>query len=435
MPLLLFKPEILSVFVYNIFLWLYVGGIRIVATWNVKARKWLEGRKNIFPEIKATVNRESKIVWVHCSSLGEFEQGQPVMEKLKERFPNTKLLVTFFSPSGYEVKKNYTGADHIFYLPMDSRKNAQRFLDLVDPTLVIFIKYDYWYHYLTEIGNRKIHCLLVSAVFRKDQSFFKWYGSLQRKMLRSFTQVFVQNEDSKKLLETIEISNCAVLGDTRFDRVAGIARKFEPIPVVEHFVGGSRCIVAGSTWKEDEQALQKAVLQLNEPSVKLIIAPHEIDAFHLQYLKKLFPTSTRFSSFIAGRQGTFESVETSTSRILIIDNIGMLSRLYKYGYIIYVGGGFTKDGVHNVLEGAVYGKPIVFGSNYEKYKEAIDLLECGGAQSFTDEPALGKIFRELLSNENEYKKRCQASGKYVQENVGATEKILNYMEENRLLTS
>jgi 3-deoxy-D-manno-octulosonic-acid transferase len=422
----------LTVFLYNIFLWLYVIGVRIGSIWDVKARNWLKGRQRIFDNIQSAIDPQSPTVWIHCSSLGEFEQGQPVIEKIKAEFPNVKLLVTFFSPSGYETKKSFAGVDHVFYLPMDSRKNAQRFLDLVNPCLVMFIKYDYWYHYLNEIKGRKINCLLISAVFRPGQSFFTWYGQLQRSMLQSFTHIFVQNEQSKKLLETINITNCTVAGDTRFDRVAEIAGRFEPITAVEEFVGSNKCIVAGSTWKDDEDALERVFITMNDSKLKLIIAPHEIEASHLAYLEKLLPTSRRYSTMEPG-QSTYSNA--LISNILIIDNIGMLSRLYKYADVAYVGGGFTKDGVHNVLEPAVYGKPVVFGPNYHKYKEAVDLIDCSGAKTFADENRLLQVLSSLLQNSEDYMRSCAASKKYVQENVGATTKILNYIEEKRLLTS
>ena len=398
----------------------------------MKARKWLEGRQKTFDDIQAVIDSRSQTIWIHCSSLGEFEQGQPVIEKVKTEFPKLKLLVTFFSPSGYEIKKNHNGVDYVFYLPMDSRKNARRFLDLVNPSLVMFIKYDYWFHYLNEIKSRRINSVLISAVFRPGQSFFKWYGSLQRRMLQCFTHIFVQNEQSQKLLETINVEDCSVAGDTRFDRVAEIAARFEPIAIVEKFIGNDKCIVAGSTWKEDEEALARVFVKLNDSNLKLIIAPHEIDASHLESLEKLFPGSTKFSSMELGNSTNSNDLKRN---ILIIDNIGMLSRLYKYAYITCVGGGFTNDGVHNVLEAAVYGKPVVFGPNYNKYKEAIDLLNCSGAKTFSDENELQRVLTTLLHNREDYMHSCAASKKYVQENVGATKKILNYIEEKRLLTS
>jgi 3-deoxy-D-manno-octulosonic-acid transferase len=422
----------LPVFFYNIFLWLYAAAIRVSSLWNIKARKWVGGRKNIFERIQSQIYGEAAsttgLIWIHCSSLGEFEQGRPVIEKIRAQGTGHKILVSFFSPSGYEVKKNYGGADYIFYLPMDSRKNAQKFLDLVNPSLVIFIKYDYWYYYLNEIKKRKINCLLISAVFREDQSFFKWYGALQRKMLRCFTQIFVQNEQSAKLLETINIKNVMIGGDTRFDSVIETAEKFEPIPLVEKFIGNNKCIVAGSTWEEDEKFLQTVFAELNDFNLKLIIAPHEIHFSHLDELEKLFPRSTRFS-------GLTGNPDVTTQNILVIDNIGMLSLLYKYAYITYVGGGFTRDGVHNVLEAAVYGKPVLFGKNYKKYKEAIDLIEWEGAKAFSDAEELYQVFITLLNDNDDYRQKCQASKNYVWENKGATEKILSYIEENRLLTS
>jgi 3-deoxy-D-manno-octulosonic-acid transferase len=427
--LLLSKSKKLLDFLYNIFLVLYRAGVGVASLWNPKAKKWLKGRKGLLENIKSTTaGEQSKIVWVHCSSLGEFEQGRPVMERINLKGHGHKILLTFFSPSGLEIKKDYKGADYIFYLPMDSKKNAREFLTIINPSVVIFIKYDYWYYYLNEIKKRKINCLLISAVFRKDQLFFKWYGGLQRKMLQCFTSIFVQNKESEQLVATIGIQNCTVSGDTRFDTVIEVAEKFEPIPLIEKFIGDDKCIVAGSTWKSDEEALQKVSAELNNSNLKLIIAPHEIHVGHLDELKKLFPQSIRFSELINNQEPT-------TSTILIVDNIGMLSRLYHYSYISYVGGGFTKDGVHNVLEAAVYGRPVVFGKNYKKYKEAIDLIECEGAKSFSDKEELYQILTTLLNDEDDYRLKCQASKNYVLENRGATEKVLHYIDENRLLTS
>jgi len=406
---------------YNTGLRIYYLLILIFSAFNKKAALWVKGRRNI------NYQHFDQSIWFHFASLGEFEQGKPVIEKIKQQFPGIKLLITFFSPSGYEVKKSYAGADYVFYMPMDSKRNARKFLDIVNPTLVIFIKYDYWYHYLNEIKKRKINCLLVSAVFRQNQVFFKWYGSLQRKMLSCFTQVFVQDERSRKLLETINLDHrCIVAGDTRFDTVTKIAEKFEVIPQVETFIHGKKTIVAGSTWKKDEEMLQIALNKIASSDIKLIVAPHEINNAHLDELKKLFPVSIRFSELTRD--------PSLATNILIIDNIGMLSRLYKYGYLTYVGGGFTKDGVHNVLEAAVYGKPVLFGSTYGKYKEAIDLIKAGGAASFSDPGELCEIFMNLLENKKEYEAGCRASKSYVWENKGATEKVLDYIEINRLLT-
>lgn len=446
----------MTTLLYNILIAFFRTGIRIASVWNEKAGKWVEGRKNIFEKIKTTLQPvpgeiKSKIIWIHCSSLGEFEQGRPVMESLKTQYPGYKLLLTFFSPSGYEVRKNYEGSDYVFYLPMDSKKNAQKFLDLIAPDLVIFIKYDYWYHYLNEIKNRNINCLLISAVFRKDQAFFKWFGILQRKMLSCFTYIFVQTEESKQLLRRIGFENCSVSGDTRFDRVIEIARKFKPIPEIEKFLGSSQCIVAGSTWKEDEEALARVFHEINDLDLKLIIAPHVINELRLKALKKIFPQAILFSQLItnppaypgAGLNnppGSYRDEQASPGRqitrnYLVIDNIGMLSSLYKYGNINLVGGGFTKDGVHNVLEAAVYGKPVVFGANYKKYKEAVDLVESECAKSFSNYDELYHILITLLLDEDDYRQKCGSAENYIIANAGATSKIMQYIQENRLLTS
>ena len=426
MLLLLSKSIELPVFLYNIFLVLYRLGIVVASLWNPKAKKWVAGRKGLLDKIQRSVRKNnSRTIWFHCSSLGEFEQGKPIIEQIKARYPKHQIVLTFYSPSGYEVKKNYEGADYVFYLPIDSRKNARSFLNHIDPALVVFIKYDYWYYYLHEIKRRKIHCLLVSAVFRKDQPFFQWWGGLQRKMLLCFTEVFVQNNASKGLLEKINIPS-VVSGDTRFDSVIDTAIKFESLPAIEQFIGHDRCIIAGSTWETDEVILKEALIKLNYPNVKLIIAPHEIHPKHLDELNDLFPASITFSQLASRSMNT---------HVLIVDNIGMLSRLYNYGSITYVGGGFTRDGVHNVLEPAVYGKPVLFGNNYKKYREAIELVTSGGGISFSTPEELHQIIKTLLTNENDYRQRCEAAKNYVGNNKGAVEKILRYIDEKRLLTN
>lgn len=369
---------------------------------------------------------------MHCASLGEFEQGRPVIEKLRAQGTGHKILLTFFSPSGYEAQKNYKGADWIFYLPMDGSRNAKQFLEIVHPSLVIFVKYEFWYYYLKKIKYRNIPLLLISALFRKDMSFFKWYGKLQRKILSRFDHLFVQTAESKKLIDEIGLSSiCSVSGDTRFDRVIEIASVAESIPVIEKFIGNSKVIVAGSTWPEDEEVLQNAFSAITDPSLKLIIAPHEINEKHLSSIKELFPNSILFS-------------ELHTSHLplpscLIIDNIGMLSRLYKYAYITYIGGGLRTMGVHNVLEAAVFNKPVLFGPFYHKYTEAIGLVQSGGGLPFNDEKRNGKMLTELIEalliNEEEYNYRSNAAVEFVQTNKGATEKIIQFIQENRLLTN
>lgn len=416
---------------YNIFLFLFRTGIRVVAFKNGKARQWLEGRKNIFQRLQQSISKQGKTIWFHCASLGEFEQGRPVIEKIKQDYPGYKILITFFSPSGYEVKKNYSGADYIFYLPMDSAANARRFLEIVNPSLVVFVKYEYWYYYFKTIKERNIPFLLISAVFRNDQPFFKWYGKLYKEMLNSFSHIFVQDRQSKELIQTIgSRNNIAIAGDTRFDRVVEIADRFDPIPIIENFCKDHKVIIAGSTWPDDEKMLQNFVQSNNTPSLRLIIAPHEINKDHIDEIQKLFPSSTLYSQL-----AIHHSSLTTYRSPLIIDSIGILSRLYKYASITYIGGGFTKDGIHNSLEAAVYGKPVVFGPVYQKYREAIELIETGGAISFATADELKQVIYSLLNNHDIYNQKCKAAEEYVRSNAGATAKILAYIQENRLLTN
>lgn len=426
----------MSIFLYTIFLWLFRAVLQIASLFNPKAKKWVNGRKGIFKKMEQAIPAGGKIIWMHCASLGEFEQGRPVLEKIRSEMANRKInykvLLTFFSPSGYEAQKNYAGADWVFYLPMDSPRNAKRFLEIVRPSLVIFVKYEFWYYYLKKIKYRNIPLLLISAMFRKDMSFFKWYGKLQRKILSRFDHLFVQNPESKELLDEIGLSAiCSVSGDTRFDRVIEIASAATKIPGIEKFIGNSRVIIAGSTWPEDEVVLQKVFTAMNDSSLKLILAPHDINNKHLKEINKLFPGSVLYSELT--------SQNSTITNVLIIDNIGMLSRLYSYASITYIGGGLRKPGVHNVLEAAVYYKPVLFGSYFHKYNEAIGLVQAGGGLPFYDKKRngvmLGELLEALLINEEEYAYRCKAAGEFVQSNKGAVQKIVQFIQEKRLLTS
>jgi 3-deoxy-D-manno-octulosonic-acid transferase len=421
------KIKPLAVIFYNIFLLLFRLAIGISSFWNKKAGQWLRGRKNIFPRINAELkNNYSQLIWFHCSSLGEFEQGRPVLEKLKSEYPHSRFLLTFFSPSGYEIRKDYKEVDWVFYLPVDSPANAKRFFDIVNPALVVFVKYDYWYYYLTECSKRNIPLLMISAVFRKNQPFFKWYGALHRKMLRCFTHFFVQDENSKSLLQQQQINNVTAAGDTRFDRVAAIAEKFEPLAEIEKFCGNSQVLVAGSTWLQDEKIIKEAVASV--PYLKIIIAPHEIHKEHLQLVKLLFPNNVFYSLLTTGH------AQSKTYNCLIIDNIGLLSRLYRYATITYVGGGFT-NGIHNLPEAAVYGRPVLFGPNHKKFREAVELTESGGGISISSSDEFSAWLKKLLTDKKEYEHRCKHAAYYVHQKKGATEKIIRYIQENRLLTS
>ncbi|MBO9571742.1 MAG: 3-deoxy-D-manno-octulosonic acid transferase [Chitinophagaceae bacterium] len=405
----------------------YALGICVASFWNTKAKLALQGRKDIFTTIRAAlVNNTRPVVWMHSASLGEFEQGRFLLENIRKQYPTYCLVVTFFSPSGYEVMKNYKGADHIFYLPFPTKRQAKRFISIVKPSLVLWIKYDYWYHYLVELKKRKIPVLLISAIFLKHHPFFRWYGPLYRKMLQCFSWMFVQTEGSAKRLAGIGFEqNVSVNGDTRFDRVIDIAENFVPVPRIEGFIGNDKVIVAGSTWNEDEEELDHYAN--TNKHIKFILAPHEIEEEHLKEIEKLFHHSVRYSQL--------DNMDITGKNTLIIDNIGMLSRLYNYAHIAYVGGGFGSDGIHNILEAAVFGIPVVFGPVFNKYTEAIELLEEGGAITIDNALELEKTFNSLLSDEKYYRECCNAAKDYVFAHKGATGNIMSYIQANRLLTN
>lgn len=418
---------------YRLFIWLYPIIARLMGLGNAKARLWVAGRKKLFEQLSSAFYKNPHpVIWIHCASLGEFEQGLPVLEGLKKSYPRHQILLTFFSPSGYEVRKNYPGANHIFYLPMDSPGHAERFLDIVQPSLVIFIKYEFWFYYLKEIRNRDIPLLLVSGIFRADQPFFKWYGSLHRKMLTAFSWLLVQNETAAQLLQSIgQTNNVIISGDTRFDRVITIAERFEQIPVIETFSGSYPTVVAGSTWTEDDEELNH--FANSRPETRWIIAPHVIEAERLEECLQLYKHSMLFSAY-EDALAKKEPIPADLN-VLIIDNMGMLSRLYHYATIAYVGGGFGDDGIHNILEAAVYRIPVVFGPVYDKYAEAEEMIDQGGAFVIEDALELEKLLQELLQKKEMYTIAARAAGNYVKTKAGATEKVLQVIQEKRLLTS
>jgi len=433
--------------IYKLFISLYPFVAKLISGTNEKAKLWVEGRKDIFNKLKeAFASNKSKVVWVHCSSLGEFEQGRPVIEELKATNPSVKILLTFFSPSGYEIRKNYEQADWVLYLPMDSATNAIKFYDIVKPSLILFVKYEFWHYYLEQAKVRNIPLLLVSGIFRENQPFFKWYGSFNREVLNYFTWFFVQNEESIELLKSIGIENNVTLsGDTRFDRVITIAKQFEAIPAIESFIGDhQQVIVAGSTWLEDDEILYHYTI--THPHVMFIIAPHDVQKSRIDECLKFYKNAITYSDLLTVNRLPFtESKEDSSvngqrstineKNILIIDNIGMLSRLYNYATICFIGGAFGEDGVHNVLEAAVYNKPVVFGPEYSKYIEAISLVEEEGAFSVENTLELEKVLNTLFNDTTLYKKASSSAGNYVTEKTGATNIITKYIYENRLLTN
>jgi 3-deoxy-D-manno-octulosonic-acid transferase len=413
------------IFFYNIFRVAYKTGIKMAASWNGKARKWVDGRKNWQQELanKWKIEPGQPVVWMHCASLGEFEQGRPIIEELKSQYPNSKLLLTFFSPSGYEVRKNYMGADYVMYLPFDSRVNAAAFLDIVQPKLAIFVKYEFWHYYLAELNNRKIETILVSGIFRSSQPFFQWWGGFNRNMLQQFSHLFVQNTASKELLAGIGLGDkTTVAGDTRFDRVISAAAQWKPVDIADVFCGTDSVMVAGSTWAEDE-AILADWMKINK-HYKLIIAPHEIKPENINRIKTLFPNSITYSEF------SNHHSPLNTHRVLVIDNIGYLSRLYKYASVCYVGGGFNKSGHHNILEAAVYGKPVITGPNFEKFKESVDLKKLGGSFSINNAAELEKAMLSF-----NHKQASAIAENYVKENAGATNTIVQWLQEKRLFTN
>ena len=412
---------------YHIFLAIYSTGIRIASLWNKKAKLWVNGRKNFFETLqKSYVPTTGKTVWMHCASLGEFEQGRPLLNKIKDAYPGASIVITFFSPSGYEIVKN-KDYPQVWYMPIDSPANAQKLIAIFKPNLVLWIKYEYWYYYLRELKNKNIPVLLISGVFLRSQPFFRWYGKFWIRILEVFTHFFVQNNSSKDLLLNLVPENkITVSGDTRCDRVINIASNFTEIPGITEFCGDHKVIVAGSTWEDDEAEWIHFVRE--HPAIKFIIAPHEIDAENIADVKKEFSGSVTYSEWIDGLQQAAPNGQPISGNCLIIDNIGMLSRLYKYATITYVGGGFGDDGLHNILEAAVYSKPVIFGPAYYKNFEAQELIDCGGAISIENALELEKVVNNLLGNEKEILKKGAAAGKYVYRHAGASEKIMEYIK-------
>jgi len=391
----------------------------IPAAWfNKKARMWIRGRKNWRYKLEQWQNRGRTTYWFHAASLGEFEQGLPVIEAMKDSNPGCSIVISFFSPSGYEVRKNYRNADLVIYLPLDTEYNARTLIDLMKPDAAFFIKYEFWYFYLEELKRRNIPVFLLSGIFRPGQIFFRWYGSWFRKELTAFRHLFLQDARSYEILKSIGIANASITGDTRFDRVKANSEKAVEIPVVGVFSALGICIVAGSTWPADE-ALLLSYINSAPPHLKFIIAPHEIGQAHISRLIKLIKKDLELYSLASP-----ESV--AGKQVLIIDNIGMLSSVYRYGKIAYVGGGFGK-GIHNVLEAAVYGIPVIFGPHYHKHREAIELIASGGGFTVGTKNEF-EVLMDNLTAMNEYYQTSATSAKnYIQSNTGSTKKILTQL--------
>ncbi|MFV0306077.1 MAG: 3-deoxy-D-manno-octulosonic acid transferase [Moheibacter sp.] len=408
---------------YNIFIYLYGLGISIASHFNSKAKLWKSGRKGWKKRLKNTIHPDDKIIWIHCSSLGEFEQGRPVMERIKKEFPSHKLAVSFFSPSGYEVRKEYKGADYIFYLPLDTPRNAKKLIKLLHPEVLILVKYEYWYNLLNRLSKKKIPVIVISAVIKENSLFFRSFGNWFRKKIATIHHFFVQDTDSKNLLNSIGIENITVSGDTRFDRVKEIQASNSKLDFIETFKGNTQLIVAGSTWPDDESILAQFINNELPNNWKVVFAPHNIKKTEIQNLKSELnlPTVIYTQS---------DKSEIQNARILIVDTVGMLTDIYRYADISYVGGGFTKTGVHNTLEPTVFGVPILFGPNYQNYFEAIDLVEYKAAVSFKDNYDFDKKISILIENENERIQRGKKAYDYIQEKPNSSELILDYLRKH-----
>ena len=403
-------------FLYNIIVQIANFSLKIIAKFSPKIKLFIDGRKPVFEILANKIKSTDKTIWFHAASLGEYEQGLPVIEKIKEKFPNHKIVVTFFSPSGYEVRKNNTVADVTVYLPLDTKKNAQHFLKLLHPEMVFFIKYEYWPNYLNELRKLRTPTYLISGIFRENQMFFKWYGGFYRKALKTFTYFFVQNESSKKLLLQLSKTNVAVSGDTRFDRVVAILEKDNSLDFIEAFKNDTLTIVIGSSWPKDENLLVDFINQTSE-KVKFIIAPHNIKAEQIQELKNAVSKKTVLFS-------EKETKNLADFDVFIIDTIGILTKIYSYADIAYVGGGFGNPGVHNILEPATFGVPIVIGPNFSHFAEATALVNTDGCISISDKNSLFDAFSNLITNDDIRHEKGHICSTFVQMNKGATAIIM-----------
>lgn len=389
--------------------------LRLIAKVNTKLALFVKGRESTQKTLKQHISKNDSVIWVHAASLGEFEQGLPILEQLKYNYPDYKLLLTFFSPSGYEVKKNTQAAHVVTYMPMDTKKKVREFLAIANPKLVLFIKYEIWPNYLTELGKRNIPTLLVSALFKKEQIYFKWYGGFMRHALKSFHHFYVQNENSKSLLHTIGLTNSTVTGDTRFDRVSKILARDNGLAFMDSFNTASPCFVAGSTWPEDEKLLVDYINN-SDSDMKFVIAPHNIKKEHSKLLKDSITKPTLLYSEL-------EHQNLGETKVLIIDTIGLLTKIYSYATIAYVGGGFA-TGLHNTLEPAVFGIPVLIGPKFKGFKEAEEMVSLGGILPITTQAEFNQQVDELYSKKERRARLGQINTTYLSKNKGASKKIM-----------
>ena len=400
--------------IYNLAMYILELGVKLAALFSDKPAKMVKGYREVFDLLQRKIDRNAQYIWFHAASLGEFEQGRPLIERIRKEYPQYKILQTFFSPSGYEVRKNYDGADIVCYLPIDTPSNVKKFVDLVNPCMVFFVKYEFWQNYLNTLYKKGIPVYSVSSIFRSNQIFFRWYGKGYQQVLKTFAHLFVQNEESKQLLAGIGVNNTTVVGDTRFDRVLDICAAAKQLPLVQKFKGDALTFVAGSSWEPDEDIFIKYFNA--HPEMKLIIAPHVVNDSHLKEIEsKLQRSSIRYT------KATEENVQQADC--LMIDCYGLLSSIYRYGEISYIGGGFGL-GIHNVLEAAVYGIPVIFGPNNKKFREAQHLLANKGGFEINSYEDFEQLMNKFLTDEAYLKQLGKAAGDYVKGNAGAMEKIM-----------
>jgi 3-deoxy-D-manno-octulosonic-acid transferase len=404
-------------FLYNLVVSIAAFFLKIVALFSPKIKLFTEGRKNVFAILEEKIKPTDKTIWFHSASLGEYEQGLPVIEKIKEKYPAHKIIVTFFSPSGYEVRKNNNVADVTVYLPLDTKSNAKKFLKLANPELAFFIKYEFWLNYLKELETSKTPTYLISGIFRDNQMFFKWYGGFYRKALKAFTYFFVQNESSKEKIEAIGFHNVIVSGDTRFDRVNAILERDNTLDFIENFKNNKSTIVIGSSWPKDETLLAEYINQAPD-DVKFIIAPHNIKSDQIASLKSQITKSTVLFS-------EKQDLDLSNYNVFIIDTVGLLTKIYSYGTIAYVGGGFGNPGIHNILEPATFGIPIIIGPNYSNFAEAVELVSLKGCIVINTSNDLKEGFDRLLDDKDFFEEKSRICRSYIQDNKGATNTIMN----------
>lgn len=410
---------------YNTSIKAYGMALKLASNFNEKAKLWVDGRKNWEEKIASKLSETDKVLWVHCSSLGEFEQGRPVIEALRENYPKHKIAVSFFSPSGYEIRKNYQGADLIFYLPLDTKSNAKKLIKILHPEILILVKYEYWFNLITELNQQNIPTIVVSAIFREKQNFFKnngnnWFA----KKLNLINHFFIQNQKSKTLLDSIHISQSTIAGDTRFDRVKQIIHQNNQLDFMDHFKANSKLIVVGSSWPKDEELFIELINQKLNNDWKILFAPHNLNEAEINnFIAKINQKTIKFSDL---EKTSIQDL--NDAKVFILNTIGVLSKVYSYADITYIGGGFGA-GIHNTLEAVTFGNPVVFGPKYKKFQEAVDLIEVGGGFTIANQHEFNEIMNQLMNDENFRNDAGKKAGDFVQNSPNATKMIMDYLKE------